>query len=278
MKTSAEPIPVVVVGGGSILLGDSLPGASELVKPRALRGRERDRRSDRAGRRRGRQGLRARADDQRDAALDEAKAEAIDKAVAAGASPRHRPDRRRRGGPDRVSARQRHADPRQGGRRSRAAGGRRCGSIGEAELEDIAVGAAILGTGGGGDPYIGKLLAQEAIRRYGPVQMVSVDEVPDDAFVVPSAMMGAPTVMVEKLPARRRGDSCLRGAWGLRWTRADAHDLDRGGRAELDDTVRRGRTARDPARRRRRDGPRLSGDPDDHRDDVRREGDTDDAR
>jgi N-methylhydantoinase A/oxoprolinase/acetone carboxylase beta subunit len=33
MKTSREPIPVVVVGGGSVLLGDSLPGASELIKP-----------------------------------------------------------------------------------------------------------------------------------------------------------------------------------------------------------------------------------------------------
>ena len=33
MKTSPEPIPVVVVGGGSILLRDDLSGASELVKP-----------------------------------------------------------------------------------------------------------------------------------------------------------------------------------------------------------------------------------------------------
>jgi len=33
MKTSAGDIPVVVVGGGSILLGDTLPGASEVVKP-----------------------------------------------------------------------------------------------------------------------------------------------------------------------------------------------------------------------------------------------------
>ena len=33
MKTSARPIPVVVVGGGSILLRDSLPGASEVIKP-----------------------------------------------------------------------------------------------------------------------------------------------------------------------------------------------------------------------------------------------------
>jgi N-methylhydantoinase A/oxoprolinase/acetone carboxylase beta subunit len=33
MKVSAEPIPVVVVGGGSVLLGEQLPGAAELVKP-----------------------------------------------------------------------------------------------------------------------------------------------------------------------------------------------------------------------------------------------------
>jgi uncharacterized protein len=79
--------------------------------------------------------------------------------------------------------------------------------VGEAEIEDIAVGAAILGTGGGGDPYIGKLLAQRAVRQHGPVQMVSVAEVPEDAFVVPSAMMGAPTVMVEKLP---RGTEVIR--------------------------------------------------------------------
>ncbi|MEW6472802.1 MAG: DUF917 domain-containing protein [Actinomycetota bacterium] len=73
--------------------------------------------------------------------------------------------------------------------------------IGEEQLDDIALGAAILGTGGGGDPYIGRLLAREAIRAYGPVTMVDVDEVGADALVIPSAMMGAPTVMVEKLPA-----------------------------------------------------------------------------
>jgi hypothetical protein len=33
MKTSREPIPVVVVGGGSILLGERLPAAAELIKP-----------------------------------------------------------------------------------------------------------------------------------------------------------------------------------------------------------------------------------------------------
>jgi DUF917 family protein len=79
--------------------------------------------------------------------------------------------------------------------------------VAEAELDDLAIGAAILGTGGGGNPYIGTLLAKQAIREYGPVELVAVEEVPDDALVVPSAMMGAPTVMVEKIP---RGDEIIR--------------------------------------------------------------------
>lgn len=68
------------------------------------------------------------------------------------------------------------------------------------DLEDIATGGAILGTGGGGDPYVGKLMAQQAIKKYGPVQLIDVGQLADDALVVPVAMMGAPTVMTEKLP------------------------------------------------------------------------------
>lgn len=79
--------------------------------------------------------------------------------------------------------------------------------FGEDQLDDLAVGAAVLGTGGGGNPYVGKLLARAALREHGPVTIVDVDEVPDDALVVPSAFMGAPTVLVEKLP---RGDEAVR--------------------------------------------------------------------
>lgn len=68
-------------------------------------------------------------------------------------------------------------------------------------VEDIAIGAAFLGTGGGGDPYVGKLMALQAIEKYGPVPLLDVDEVPDDAPIVPTAMMGAPTVLVEKVPS-----------------------------------------------------------------------------
>ena len=73
-------------------------------------------------------------------------------------------------------------------------------TVGVADLEDIATGGAILGTGGGGDPYLGKLMAQEAIRRHGPVTLVDVDGFSDDALIAPVCMMGAPTVMTEKLP------------------------------------------------------------------------------
>lgn len=67
-------------------------------------------------------------------------------------------------------------------------------------LDDLARGASILGTGGGGHPYIGMLLAKQAIREHGAVELVQVDDLDDDALVVPTAMMGAPTIFLEKIP------------------------------------------------------------------------------
>ena len=73
--------------------------------------------------------------------------------------------------------------------------------IGKEEIENISIGAALLGTGGGGDPYIGKLMAIQAVEKYGPIKLLSLDDIDDDDLIVPSAMMGAPTVMVEKIPS-----------------------------------------------------------------------------
>jgi N-methylhydantoinase A/oxoprolinase/acetone carboxylase beta subunit len=33
VKTSSAPVPVILVGGGSILVGDDLAGASEIIRP-----------------------------------------------------------------------------------------------------------------------------------------------------------------------------------------------------------------------------------------------------
>ena len=74
-------------------------------------------------------------------------------------------------------------------------------------LPALSRGATLLGTGGGGDPYIGRLMVEAAIAEHGPVTVLDVDEVDPDAFVISTAMMGAPTVMVEKIP---RGDEAVR--------------------------------------------------------------------
>ena len=71
-------------------------------------------------------------------------------------------------------------------------------TIGIDEINDIALGASLLGAGGGGDPYIGRLMAMQAVKECGPVTLIEPDEIPDDAFIAPCAMMGAPTVMTEK--------------------------------------------------------------------------------
>lgn len=77
----------------------------------------------------------------------------------------------------------------------------------EEAIENIAVGASLLGTGGGGDPYIGKMMALSAIKKHGPVQLLSVEEVGEDDLFIPAAMMGAPSVLIEKFP---RGDEFIR--------------------------------------------------------------------
>ncbi len=86
MKTSAMPVPVIVVGGGSILLQQTIPGASEMLKPPhfavanaigaaiAQVGGECDRIFSLEGA-------------TRDEVLDQAKEEARQRAIAAGASP-----------------------------------------------------------------------------------------------------------------------------------------------------------------------------------------------
>ena len=84
MKTSAEPLPVILVGGGAILVSRDLPSASDIVKPEHMSvanaigaaiaqvGGEVDRVFSLEGL-------------GRDAALNQAKQEATDKAVEAGA-------------------------------------------------------------------------------------------------------------------------------------------------------------------------------------------------
>jgi N-methylhydantoinase A/oxoprolinase/acetone carboxylase beta subunit len=86
MRTSSDPLPIVAVGGGSILLPDELPGLGAVHRPEnfavanaigaaiAQVGGEVDR-------------IYAIEPGRRDAVVDEARQEAVDRAVAAGAEP-----------------------------------------------------------------------------------------------------------------------------------------------------------------------------------------------
>ena len=76
----------------------------------------------------------------------------------------------------------------------------------ETKLEALAIGAGILGTGGGGNPYYGKLHVRRLLRKGYRVQIVAPDEVPDDALVVSVGGMGAPTIGIERI---HRGDEPL---------------------------------------------------------------------
>ncbi|MDD5806920.1 MAG: DUF917 domain-containing protein [Eggerthellales bacterium] len=75
------------------------------------------------------------------------------------------------------------------------------------DLADIALGASLLGSGGGGDPYMGRLEAMAAIRKYGPVTMYDPEEIPDDWTVAKVSGVGAPSVYLEK---GRNGSEYLR--------------------------------------------------------------------
>lgn len=71
------------------------------------------------------------------------------------------------------------------------------------DVRDMARGATLLGTGGGGDPYIGELFigAQMQRGRYGKV--IDPAEIDDDAFLVSIFHLGAPPPFVEQLVSEK---------------------------------------------------------------------------
>ncbi len=73
--------------------------------------------------------------------------------------------------------------------------------LGVQHLDDLALGSVFLATGGGGDPYIPKLIAQQALQEFGPVSVIAPDDLADDAFVAAIGSVGAPTVSLELLPS-----------------------------------------------------------------------------
>lgn len=78
------------------------------------------------------------------------------------------------------------------------------------ELEFLCLGSAVLGSGGGGDPYYFFLMAKHQIERYGPITILSQEELQEEDVVVPVGMIGAPVVNMEQLVNGREIEDILR--------------------------------------------------------------------
>ncbi len=76
-----------------------------------------------------------------------------------------------------------------------------------ANVRAMGVGCSILGAGGGGDTAIGVMAALQAIEELGPVPVVDLDDLDDDALVMPCGGIGAPMIWIEKID---RGDEITR--------------------------------------------------------------------
>ncbi|MFI6739973.1 DUF917 domain-containing protein [Nonomuraea sp. NPDC050451] len=72
-------------------------------------------------------------------------------------------------------------------------------NIDESDIPALARGCAVLGTGGGGDVRTGSLAAIGAVREHGEVPLIGLDELDDDALIVPLSGIGAPTVSHEMI-------------------------------------------------------------------------------
>lgn len=92
----------------------------------------------------------------------------------------------------------------------------------DGDLDAIEIGAAILGTGGGGNPYIGKLRCREELRKGRRIPVTPLDALADDALI--SAEIGGATSMEPMLTAAQAGLPVVDGD-GIGRPRAMTPDL-----------------------------------------------------
>ncbi len=71
------------------------------------------------------------------------------------------------------------------------------------DLQALALGSGILGSGGGGNPSLLLLIAQHIFQNKKPVRLIKVQDLQPDDVVVPVAYIGAPLILQEKLPHGR---------------------------------------------------------------------------
>ncbi|HJS90053.1 MAG TPA: DUF917 domain-containing protein [Steroidobacteraceae bacterium] len=67
------------------------------------------------------------------------------------------------------------------------------------EIDDLADGCTLLGSGGGGDTHCFRMVLRELLASRGPVRIIDADALAPDTTVANLGFVGAPIVMTEKL-------------------------------------------------------------------------------
>ncbi len=80
----------------------------------------------------------------------------------------------------------------------------------ECDIDRIAIGVGILGTGGGGSPYLQTLITKQLLREGKRIRMIRPRDLPDDAQIIGLGGIGAPTVGIEKMEEGNEGVRVLR--------------------------------------------------------------------
>jgi DUF917 family protein len=75
------------------------------------------------------------------------------------------------------------------------------------DIRALEIGAAILGTGGGGNPRIGRLRTEQLLKAGKTITLMPLSDLADEDIVVSVGGIGAPVVGIEKI---ERGDECYR--------------------------------------------------------------------
>jgi len=69
------------------------------------------------------------------------------------------------------------------------------------DIPALALGSAVLGTGGGGNSYYGQLAANRLLADDASVTVIGIDEMDPSSYAITSAAIGAPLVCLEKPPS-----------------------------------------------------------------------------
>lgn len=69
----------------------------------------------------------------------------------------------------------------------------------EADIDCLAIGAGILGAGGGASPYLASIICKEVMRNGKECKIIAHDDMDNEEHTIIGAFLGAPLVAIEKV-------------------------------------------------------------------------------